>query len=124
VAELSDGELDVLVEQAIVDAYDEYEQLASFLVVIEERLAVPFRTTVLGVEVTVTKIDLLSGRGIAAICSRGKHRQAIGILDLPLPTPARPVPNGSTLTGAGLPDGSEYERVPVLRVPGRRPPFE
>ena len=86
-AELSDGELDALVEQAIVDAYDEYEQLASFRVVIEERLAVPFRTTVLGVEVTVTKIDLLSGTGIAAVCSRGKHRQAIGILDLPLPTP-------------------------------------
>lgn len=85
-AELSDGELDALVEQATVDAYDEYEQLASFHVVIEERLAVPFRTTVLGVEVTVTKIDLLSGTGIAAICSRGKYRQAIGIMDLPLPT--------------------------------------
>jgi hypothetical protein len=88
VARLSDAELDALVEQATVDAYDEYEQLASFHVVIEEHLAVPFQTTVLGVEVTITKIDLLSGSGIAAICSRGKHRQAIGILDLPLPTPA------------------------------------
>jgi hypothetical protein len=87
VAALSNAELDALVEQATVDAYDEYEQLASFHVVIEEHLAVPFRTTVLGVEVIVTKIDLLSGTGIAAICSRGKHRQAIGILDLPLPIP-------------------------------------
>ena len=87
VAKLSDGELEALVEQATVDAYDEYEQLASFHVMIEERLGVPFRTTVLGVEVTVRKIDLLSGTGIAAICSRGKYRQAIGILDLPLPTP-------------------------------------
>ena len=75
----SDAELDALVEQAIVDAYDEYEQHASFHVVIKEHLAVPFQTTVLGVEVTVTKIDLLSGSGIAAICSRAKHRQAIGI---------------------------------------------
>jgi hypothetical protein len=87
VTKLSDGELDALVEEATVDAYDEYEQLASFHVVIEERLAVPFRTTALGVEMTVTKIDLLSGTGIAAICSRGKYRQAIGILDLPLPIP-------------------------------------
>ena len=86
-AELSDGELDALVEQATVDAYDEYEQLASFHAMIGERLAVPFQSTVLGIEVTVTKIDLLSGSGIVAICSRGKHRQAIGILDLPLPTP-------------------------------------
>jgi hypothetical protein len=37
--------------------------------------------------VTVTKIDLLPGSGLVAICSRGKHRQAIGILDLPPPTP-------------------------------------
>jgi hypothetical protein len=55
--------------------------------VIGDHLAVPFQTTVLGVEVTVTKIDLLSGSGIVAICSRAKHRQAIGILDLPLPAP-------------------------------------
>ena len=87
VAELSDGELDALVEQATVDAYDEYEQLASFHGVIEEHLAVPFWTTVLGVEVAVTKIDLVSGSGVVAICSRGKLRQAIGILDLPLPAP-------------------------------------
>jgi hypothetical protein len=60
---MSDAELDALVEQATVDAYDEYEQLASFHAMIGERLAVPFQTTVLGVEVTVTKIDLLSGRG-------------------------------------------------------------
>ncbi len=86
-AELSKSELDVLVEQATVDAYDEYEQLTSFHVVIREHLAVPFQTTVLGVEVTIMKIDLLSGTGIAAICSHGKYRQAIGILDLPLPTP-------------------------------------
>jgi hypothetical protein len=87
VADLTDGELNALIEQATIDAYDEYEQLTGFHTVIEDRLAVPFRTTVLGVEVTVAKLDLLSGSGIVAICSRGKHRQAIGILDLPLPTP-------------------------------------
>jgi hypothetical protein len=87
VSKLNDAELDALVEQATVDAYDEYEQLASFQAMIGERLAVPFQSTVLGIEVIVTKIDLLSGSGIVAICSRRKHRQAIGILDLPLPTP-------------------------------------
>lgn len=86
-ANLSKAELDTLVEQAIVDAYDEYEQLAAFHVMIEDNLAVPFQTVVLGVEVTVAKIDLLPGSGIVAICTRGKHRQAIGVLDLPLPTP-------------------------------------
>ncbi len=33
-----------------MDAYDEYEQLASLHAVIKEHLAVPFRTTVLGVQ--------------------------------------------------------------------------
>lgn len=87
VAELSNAELDGLVEQATVDAYDEYEQLTGFHIMIEEHLAVPFRTSILGAPVTVTKIDLLPGSGIVAICSRGAHRQATGILDLPLPTP-------------------------------------
>lgn len=83
----SSAELDALVEQAIVDAYGEDEQLSAFHVVIDENLAVPFQTTVLGVEVTVTKIDILQDGGIVAICTRGKHRQTIGILDLPLPDP-------------------------------------
>jgi hypothetical protein len=43
VAGRSDAELDALVEQAIVGAYDEYEQLASFHVVIKEHLAVRAR---------------------------------------------------------------------------------
>ena len=46
----------------------------------------PFETTVFGVTVTVRKIDRTES-GIVAICVRGKHRQAIPILDLPLPDP-------------------------------------
>jgi len=67
VAGRSDAELGTLVEQAIVDAYNEYEQRASLHIVIEDHHAVPFRTTVLGDEVTAIKIDLLPGSGIAAI---------------------------------------------------------
>lgn len=37
-AEPSDADLDALVEQATVDAYDEYEQLASLHAVIKEHL--------------------------------------------------------------------------------------
>jgi hypothetical protein len=87
VAELSDDELYAMIAEAVVDAHDEEEQLAGFHAVIEDALAVPFRTTVLGVEVTVTQIDLRSGSGLVAICSRGEHHQAVGILDLPLPSP-------------------------------------
>ena len=85
--ELSKTELDELVEQATVDAYGEHEELTGFQTMFEEHLAVPFQTTVLGVDVTVRKIDLLPSRGIVAICTRGRHRQTIDILDLPLPSP-------------------------------------
>lgn len=85
--QLSDAELDELVEQATVDAYDDEEQLTALYTMLAERLAVPFKTVVLGIEVTVKKVDLLPGSQIVAVCTRGKHRQAIGILDLPLPDP-------------------------------------
>lgn len=82
--ELSRADLGELVEEAIVDAYGEDEQLAGFFTMFEENLALPFTTRVLGVEVTVAGIDL-TDCGIVAICVRGKHRQSIPIPDLPLP---------------------------------------
>jgi hypothetical protein len=82
----SDAELDALIGEATVDAYDEDEQLAGFAVVIGDNLALPFETTVLGVTVIVKQIEQAES-GIVAICVRGKHRQAIPLLDLPLPDP-------------------------------------
>lgn len=84
---LTTAELDAMVEEATVDAYDEYEQLAAFHTVIEDHLALPFDTTVLGITVSVTAIQDRPGSGIIALCRRGRYRQAIGILDLPLPEP-------------------------------------
>jgi hypothetical protein len=89
VAELSEAELDELVEQAVVDAYGDDEQMTGFYTMIEDNLALPFTTTVLGVEAKVEGVDLTDS-GIVAICSRGAHRQAIPILDLPLPVPPPP----------------------------------
>lgn len=85
---LTTAELDAMVEEATVDAYDEYEQLAAFHAVIEDHLALPFDTTVLGVTVSVTAIQDRPGSSIIALCRRGRYRQAIGILDLPPPEPA------------------------------------
>ena len=86
VSELSEAELDALIAQATVDCYNEDEELAGFAAMIEDNLAVPFETTVLGVTVSARKTGQTES-GIVAICVRGKHRQAIPILDLPLPDP-------------------------------------
>jgi hypothetical protein len=98
VGELSQADLDELVEEAIVDAYGEDEQLAGFYTMIEENLTLPFTTSVLGLEVTVEAIDL-TDCGIAAICVRGTHRQSIAILELPLPAP--PPPGSEWITAYG-----------------------
>ncbi|MYW63837.1 hypothetical protein GTY65_07090 [Streptomyces sp. SID8379] len=82
---------EALIEEATVDAYGEDEQLTGFFTMIEEGLAVPFTTTVLGVEVSVVGVDLVEDGRVVARCARGSVRQDIGILDLPLP---EPVPEG------------------------------
>jgi len=79
--------LNKLIEQATTDAYNESEQAGGFFAMIEENLALPFVTQVLGQDVTVTKVDITKRDQIVAICLRGKARQAIPILDLPLPVP-------------------------------------
>ena len=84
--------LEALIEEATVDAYGEDEQLTGFFTMIQESLAVPFTTTVLGVEVSVVGVDLAEDGRVVARCVRGAVRQDIGILDLPLPEPA---PEGS-----------------------------
>jgi len=53
VGSLSRARLDALVEEATVDCYNEDEQLTGLYTMIDENLAVPFTTQVLGVEVTV-----------------------------------------------------------------------
>jgi hypothetical protein len=75
---ISEARLEEMIEEAAVDAYGESEQTVGFYTMLEDNLSVPFETGMLGVKVTV--------------CSRGKQRQRIPVLDLPLPSP---VPEGA-----------------------------
>jgi hypothetical protein len=78
--------LDALIAEATVDCYNESECVTGFYTMLEANLAVPFQTTVLGVDVTVTGVDVTEDEQITAVCTRGKAKQRIPILDLPLPT--------------------------------------
>lgn len=91
---ISKARIEEMIEEATVDAHDESEQITGWFTMIGQNLAVPFETTVLGVTVSVELIDLNRSDQIVAICSRGRDRQSLPILDLPLPTPA--------------PDGAEW----------------
>lgn len=85
---LGEAELEAMIDEATVDAYGEGEQLSGLFTMVEEHLGLPFTTAVLGVEVSVRGIDLTTDGRIVALCSRDGLRQSIGILDLPLPSPA------------------------------------
>lgn len=84
---LSKAQLDRLVEEAIVDCYNESEQATGLYTMIEDNLALPFETTVLGVSVTVDRVDLTRREEIVAVCRRAGVRQTVPLLDLPLPSP-------------------------------------
>lgn len=83
----SKARLDELVEAAIVDCYDESEQAMGLYTMIQDQLALPFQTTVLGVPVIVERVDLTPAGEIVAVCLRGRIRQRVPLLDLPLPSP-------------------------------------
>jgi hypothetical protein len=87
---LSKARIKQMVEEAIVDAHDEDEQMMGFFTMIQDNLELPFETTVLGVPVRVEEIDLKGDTEIVAVCRRGRDRQCIRIQDLPLPKPLPP----------------------------------
>ena len=84
---LGTRQLEALIEDAIIDAYGESEQRVGFLTMLEEHLAVPFATEILGTAVRVERVDLNDADEIVAICRRGRERQMIPLLNLPLPSP-------------------------------------
>jgi hypothetical protein len=80
-------DLDELIAEATVDAHDEEEQSIGFFSLLEERLALPFETRILGVDATAERLEPSAGGGIGVVCKRGAHSQVISLLDLPLPEP-------------------------------------
>lgn len=84
---LTASNLDQLIEEAIVDCYGESEEIGGFYSMLEDNLDLPFQTDVLGVRVTVESIDLTDTEEIVVICTRDRTRQAISLLELPLPVP-------------------------------------
>jgi hypothetical protein len=81
-----------MIQEATVDCYNESEEMTAWFTSIQDNLAIPFQTSVLGVDVTVRGIALSDDGQIVAICTRGRDRQTLPILDLPLP---RSEPEGS-----------------------------
>ena len=89
---LSKSRLDDLVEEALVDAYGESEQVTGFYTMMENDLRLPFETEILGMTVIVEGIDITDDDQLVAVCRKEKTKQRISLSELPLPSP---LPNGA-----------------------------
>lgn len=90
-------ELDRMIEEACVDAYDEDEQRTALFTLIEENLELPFDAELFGVGIRIVSIDLADGTGLVAMCEHAERRHRIMLEDLPLPTPT---PHGAAWIAA------------------------
>lgn len=83
--------IDELIEEIVVDAYGDYEQLSSFCQAFEDDARFPFRGQVIGVEVDVTAVDFDGDerRGLLAECHRTDEPYTVSLLDV---TPVGPLP--------------------------------
>jgi hypothetical protein len=68
-----------MIEQATVDAYKRVGADQGLVHDDRWNFAVPFETTVLGVPVTVERLDLNRREKIVAVCTRGRSRQSLPI---------------------------------------------
>jgi hypothetical protein len=84
---LSKARLDELVEEALVDAYGESEQVTGFYTMMENDLRLPFETRILGMTVSVEGIDITEDDQLVAVCRKGKTTQRISLSELPVPSP-------------------------------------
>jgi hypothetical protein len=73
--------------EPIPAAHDESEQVTGWFTMLENYLDLPFDTEVLGVRVTVERLDLRNDSRIVATCKRNNAKQVVDITELPLPTP-------------------------------------
>ncbi|MGH7752772.1 MAG: hypothetical protein ACREN5_08145, partial [Gemmatimonadales bacterium] len=84
-------DLDDLIEEVIVDAYGEDEQLSAFRQAFEEDGRFPFPATVVGAAIDVTTVDYEGDerRGLLALCRRDGKTHRVPLLDV---VPAGPLP--------------------------------
>lgn len=83
--------IDELIEEILVDALGDYEQLCSFCQVFADDARFPFAGRVVGVDVEVMAVDFdgHERRGLLAVCRREGERHVVSLLDV---IPVGPLP--------------------------------
>ena len=88
------SELDALIEEVTVDAYNDSEQLTAFETAFDEAVNFPCQGTVIGEDVEVLSLTADDTRGeLVATCQRAGHRYKVALqeIDLHFPPDASPL---------------------------------
>lgn len=79
----SKEKLDRLLEEATVDAYNDYEQACGFLTMMEENILCPFKAKVVGEVVEVEGFDLPGdSTSVQAVCRRNDKKYKVDVTSL------------------------------------------
>ncbi|MCA1697820.1 MAG: hypothetical protein LC790_02515 [Actinobacteria bacterium] len=82
-ARQADPELDRLIAEITIDAYDEDEALQAFENAFDEDAHFPLPATVIGEQIDVLSIGQANGRReLIATCTRDGHRYDIALIDI------------------------------------------
>ena len=82
-ARQADPELDCLIAEITIDAYDEDEALQAFDNAFDEDASFPLPGSVIGEDITVLSIGQAnSRRELTATCTRNKRHYEIALLDI------------------------------------------
>ena len=106
----SDQPTESLLEEILVDAYGEDEQLWAFRQVIEDEVPLPVEASVIGETVQVTKIDYDGNpqRGLRATCKKADakaYEVAFEDVEFPERIKGRPVREGLPTVAGGAASG-------------------
>lgn len=78
----SEPRLRALIAEAIVDAYNEYEQATGFLTMIEQHVRCPFEALVVGATVHVRRFDIGERGQVIAVCRRRESDYRVDVTAL------------------------------------------
>lgn len=80
---LTEKQLELLIEEATIDCYEDVECVAGFSTMMEDNLPFPFSAKVIGEEVTVVEV-FQENNDIKAICNKKDQKYKVSILNVEL----------------------------------------
>lgn len=78
---LTKEKIKMLIEEATMDCYSDYECINGFACSLEDNLKFPFKARVVGEDIEVIGVEM-SGDEVIAVCERKGEKHSVNVMDL------------------------------------------